>query len=64
MNIVGNYEPAELNLKAGFLAFIGAALFLIVPLLCFLLLPGSLHGLIPISFLIPIAIIVKVIIME
>ena len=65
MNIVGNYEPAELNLKAGFLAFLGGlGLFLIIPFLCFLLLPASLYGLIPIFLLIPIAIIVKVIMMN
>ena len=65
MNIVGNYEPAEMNLKAGFLAFVGGlGLFLIIPFLCFLLLPASLHTLVPISFLIPIAIIIKVIMMN
>lgn len=63
MNIVGNYEPEELNLKIEFLAFLGGlGLFLIIPFLCFLFLPTSLHTLIPISFLIPIAIIIKVII--
>lgn len=63
MNIVGNYEPEELNLKAGLLAFVGGlGLFLIIPFLCFLLLPASLHALIPISFLVPIAIIIKVIV--
>ena len=65
MNIVGNYEPVELNLKVGFLAFVGGlGLFLIIPFLCFLLLPASLHTLISISFLIPIAIIIKIIMMN
>ena len=66
MNIIGNYEPAELNLKAGFLAFVGGlGLFLIIPFLCFLLLPTSLHSLTPILLLlIPITVIVKVIIMN
>ena len=63
MNIVGNYEPEEMNLKIELLTFIGGlGLFLIIPFLCFLLLPTSLYSLIPISLLIPIAIIIKIII--